>query len=1341
MITKYDINISNLSYCSKDFYQIYPEIVDLVKNLTEGAYDPENTNESDPGIVLLKVAAFLADKINYNIDKNILEVFITSATQEDSFRKICEMLGYNIKYYNSAETTVSVMWTGEELPEEGELPKNPPRYIDLPPFKTVLTNEAKDVSYVLTGNGITLTHRYEAVEAPAMQGELVDLEINTDNIVLANNIDDNNRLYLPEQMIAENGIWITNASDKKEWKRVDNLNTQLKGNPVWKFGYDSSRQTPYIEFPSDYPSLMQEGLQIKYIRTSGASGNIKAGILTKLMNNSVETNIVNENNETPELDIESNLVIKNLYATTNGTNIETLTEAYNGFKRTIGTFDTLTTCRDYSNAIYAMVIDEKTDNTPLVSNCQVSDIRDELNYAKTVASYSSLGTTYLNVSDQDYVKGKITTSRDVAPQDGFYLADKITDFDLFLYPLNPIKNKYSDVTFNQSFQPLSTTTNLNYTSILANLEDYKTISHKINLVEDPNDLYLIKNYYDLKGKIITRNKVNKFEEAQIKANIYDALYRNFNARQLEYGEEIPYESLVSVIENSDERIRTVLLDEPDLSTVYMTANGKEKALKYIASDKDSKSNYYKYVAKNVLAGKVPLFNYNTAIQSTFYECNGEDSNVYGGENNYYQSGEVTKDNSITYISTNYRINPSDISESKPLKLEENEGIQLICSKLVAEVTYPMYTNYNLVLADTNKKIKANTPYQLQDNDSLYINYTDSDKVEYWIQYHKEGNEFKKTTWKGNVGVSNTETFSGVIQANVDLPIKNISPSKSKTSDWPSSWPIEGLYSLKTSQEISIMKKNSAKIDQTALVYWLGNNNNTLSFTNVKDEIYECILNDGEYFFYTNKAKTDLLTLGPGTKLTYHASINEKVNSKWPDTIIWALSEAESITKEDVAENGIGAFAQNDWIQKNWNKNNYLETEQMEIINLGKSVEINKLILKDGTSLSSEAWSKLNKIEYIQNNQQNTIESVEAVKEWSIRSVLDLNMGPSRNQTLKENQSITLYTSWYTQKGESQSYILTDEAVKNLLKQNPASLVEHIKSKSNELDSYIHKFEPTQGKEITLKSNLYIQKSGGSFISAHTIGLNGSTKDNLLIYSVDEALPVDGNDKVLNLNSSISIQTLKDLGENKNYIELPVYIPENNFILVSVYYTAQEGQTLNVALTYQGSPSTLPVLKEWKTDAAVTEIDAGLHILKILNPAQGTKLKISTNKDSSGSLLILSAKLVDCADELTELNKLNKTESSKTISDCYGLNYKLLGIPASASQEFLEISNIKTTKDNTSVYNFYATLDIDNSMLLDVTNLSDPRSFFNYNNAVNKFVLSELNTDTFKDIEIASSSKL
>ena len=161
MITKSDLNISNLSYCSKDFYQLYPEAKEFIHNLTN-VIDLDNTNESDPIVVIVKLACFIADKLNYNIDKNILEAFITSATQEDSFRKLCDMLGYNIKYYNSAETTVSMMWTGTELDDSSLNASN--SYIKLKPFETVLTNESKDISYVLTGEGATLQYRYTPVQ-------------------------------------------------------------------------------------------------------------------------------------------------------------------------------------------------------------------------------------------------------------------------------------------------------------------------------------------------------------------------------------------------------------------------------------------------------------------------------------------------------------------------------------------------------------------------------------------------------------------------------------------------------------------------------------------------------------------------------------------------------------------------------------------------------------------------------------------------------------------------------------------------------------------------------------------------------------------------------------------------------------------------------------------------------------------------------------------------------------------------------------------------------------------------------------------------------------------------
>ena len=140
MITNSDITAANLSATKKDFYQIWNELLDTAKKLSE-RWDPTSTNESDPGIVLLKVLTAVADKLNYNIDNNILEAFMPSAAQEESMRKLCEMMGYNIKYYQSAAVDVTMSFTNSEktLPDTG---------LVIPQFLTI-TNADKDISYVV----------------------------------------------------------------------------------------------------------------------------------------------------------------------------------------------------------------------------------------------------------------------------------------------------------------------------------------------------------------------------------------------------------------------------------------------------------------------------------------------------------------------------------------------------------------------------------------------------------------------------------------------------------------------------------------------------------------------------------------------------------------------------------------------------------------------------------------------------------------------------------------------------------------------------------------------------------------------------------------------------------------------------------------------------------------------------------------------------------------------------------------------------------------------------------------------------------------------------------------
>ena len=92
--------LAALSTTEKDFNSIWAEELDLTKTLTN-RWDPSQSNESDPGVVLLKELAILGDKLNYNIDKNVLECFPLSVTQLGNARMLYDELGYKMHWYKS----------------------------------------------------------------------------------------------------------------------------------------------------------------------------------------------------------------------------------------------------------------------------------------------------------------------------------------------------------------------------------------------------------------------------------------------------------------------------------------------------------------------------------------------------------------------------------------------------------------------------------------------------------------------------------------------------------------------------------------------------------------------------------------------------------------------------------------------------------------------------------------------------------------------------------------------------------------------------------------------------------------------------------------------------------------------------------------------------------------------------------------------------------------------------------------------------------------------------------------------------------------------------------------
>ena len=343
-----------ISYTNLDFSAIYAETIDLIKQLTY-KWDPSISNESDPGVVLVKLSALLADKCNYNIDKNILETFPLSVTQDGNARQLYDQLGYYMDWYQSGVTLVTLTWKGETASVDDVITYR------IPKFTTITDNEqAVSKRYTLIGaegvesnivSDVLLTNDGKPVVAVALEGLAVQYQYEGETVITAQMVDPiSRRLYFSTPNISQNGIFIknTNQENYASWNRVNNLYEDSAYELRYIFGYDSNSNTCYLEFPDNYTELFGSGLEITYLLVDPTAGDIKAGELTQFL---APVSVYNENNELIATLSSDNVNLTNYLASTGHKNVESINEAYGNYKKTVGTFKTLITLRDYANYI------------------------------------------------------------------------------------------------------------------------------------------------------------------------------------------------------------------------------------------------------------------------------------------------------------------------------------------------------------------------------------------------------------------------------------------------------------------------------------------------------------------------------------------------------------------------------------------------------------------------------------------------------------------------------------------------------------------------------------------------------------------------------------------------------------------------------------------------------------------------------------------------------------------------------------------------------------------------------------------------------------------------------
>ena len=720
--------ISNISYTNKDFRSIYPELIDLVKKLTN-KWDPEITNESDPGLILLKLNAIIADKNNYNIDKNILEAFPLSVTQYGNARKIYDILGYKMKWYRSATTTLSMVSNYDDLTSLTF--KSPGSENIVFPIFTMFSNDSGDNVYTLT-KSVTASNLAKGIpqtDLPVIEGTNYAYELNGDTLITLNHLDADLRLYFKEPYIAENGIFIKNSTETswdKAWIKVDNLAAETLNQKIFEFGVTPNSNICYIQFPQDIGNLIGDGLNIQYIISSGVKGNVSAKEINTC---TVDIIATKKDGDSAEINLNDYINILNPDASTNGADPESLDEAYKNYKKIVGTFNTLVTCRDYENYIYNM----KNSTEDAVSNIVVSDRTNDLN-----SIYVQLDEG--GVNKKQFVKatyGNTTNTKE------------FTAYDLALAPLKPVSSIYDNSTFDATFELDSSTK--------ATIEDSLQAEGTVSCIQHDyidntkNPIVLFKNKFTVNAKILTYYKLSNEEIKDLKKQIQQALRLKYNSRKLEFGESIAYDELVNTIENSDSRIRAAIVDVPTYTT-YTSSYSGDSILNTTLSENAAATDIY---ANMVMRGNTQLIDFNKDFNWQFGQVSAVE---YDG---------------ITSITSEVTIPKTTLAGGYTLK--ENENIQALSPSYITTQTISSYIKYeikNTIAGAKDITFSKDVVYKMSDTDwNLKFDFT---------RTLEDG-----TTSGFSLDSNNAQYF----RLNFDLALKG---NTTKTGDLQSSYKVESL---------------------------------------------------------------------------------------------------------------------------------------------------------------------------------------------------------------------------------------------------------------------------------------------------------------------------------------------------------------------------------------------------------------------------------------------------------------------------------------------------------------------------------------------------------------------
>lgn len=293
-----------MKYTSRD---VQSNIQNLVEDVKAGTHLWNPGSEADPGMILLKALASEVDLLSFNLDTQVDEMYMQSATQIKSIRRLGVANGYVPGWYRAPRTTLLIENNSEDatvaldfsLPGAAnnicyaatnaleDLTSIP--YFIIPKSEVITDNDK--VVLKPKGTVSTLKKRQDMVTRIAVQGTLKSVIVNPRMLVEGTKGVDTLTYRLPAQNVDGTLIWIQELSST-----LDPISFQ-KGEKPWlrdtHNDFIESNQRRYQVTVDDYNNLIivfnkfinqviqyNRLIKVYYIETYGAAGEIAENVIS-----------------------------------------------------------------------------------------------------------------------------------------------------------------------------------------------------------------------------------------------------------------------------------------------------------------------------------------------------------------------------------------------------------------------------------------------------------------------------------------------------------------------------------------------------------------------------------------------------------------------------------------------------------------------------------------------------------------------------------------------------------------------------------------------------------------------------------------------------------------------------------------------------------------------------------------------------------------------------------------------------------------------------------------------------------------------------------------------------